>query len=282
MFRKMLVCSDLSPASDALIQCVEELKNIGLEEVILTHVTFLSATPGIEELLTAETSPTLQRQKKYLEERGVRVSVEMPCGLPARAIAETAEQHDVSAILIGSRGKGILQSALLGSVSAHLLHETRRPVLLARISLLEGGTCATVCGGMFAKILFPTDFSETAENVLSFLGKIIRDTGCPVSLMHVLERHGSDQQDAADARFLLDAKMRRLDARETTQVTTELAQGDPAEEIIKRSKKGDVSLIIMGGQGKGIIREAFLGSVASQVARQAETPVLFIPAQADR
>ena len=188
MFRKMLVCTDLSPASDALIQCVEELKNIGLEEVILTHVTFLSTTPGIEELLTAETSPTLQRQKNFLVERGVRVSVEIPCGLPSRAIAETAEQHDVSAILIGSHGKGILQSALLGSVSAQLLHETRRPVLLARISLLEGGACATVCGRMFAKILFPTDFSETAEKALDFLGKIIRDTGCPVTLMHVMEQ----------------------------------------------------------------------------------------------
>jgi nucleotide-binding universal stress UspA family protein len=151
MFRKMLVCTDLSPASDALIQCVEELKNIGLEEVILTHVTFLSTTPRTAEFLTEETSPTLQRQKEFLEERGIGVSVEMPCGLPARAIAETAEQHDVSAILIGSHGKGILQSALLGSVSAQLLHETRRPVLLARISLLEGGACATVCSRMFAK-----------------------------------------------------------------------------------------------------------------------------------
>ena len=34
MFRKMLVCTDLSPASNALIQCVEEL-NRGWAEICL-------------------------------------------------------------------------------------------------------------------------------------------------------------------------------------------------------------------------------------------------------
>ncbi|RJP22658.1 MAG: universal stress protein, partial [Deltaproteobacteria bacterium] len=33
MFRKILVCTDLSPASDALIRCVHDFKTLGLEEV---------------------------------------------------------------------------------------------------------------------------------------------------------------------------------------------------------------------------------------------------------
>jgi nucleotide-binding universal stress UspA family protein len=282
MFSKMLVCTDLSPASDALIHCVEELKGIGMEEVILTHVNFMAMTPGIEEIFTEETSSVLQRQKTFLEEREIRVVVEMPYGLPANAIDETAEKHDVSAILIGSHGKGILQAATLGSVSAQLLHQTRRPVLLARIALLEDEKCEAVCGRMFARVLFPTDFSETAEKALDYLGKIAQDTGCPVTVMHVLEPNITDQQDARyreeEARFLLEAKVRRLRLLGTSDVTFELVYGDPAETIVNRTQKGNFSIVVMGGQGKGIIRELFLGSVANEVARRAETPVLFIPA----
>ena len=61
-------------------------------------------------------------------------------------------------------------------------------------------------------------------------------------------------------------------------MTTELVHGNPAEEIIKRTLQGEFSIAVMGGQGKGIIKEIFLGSVANQVARLAGTPLLFIPA----
>jgi nucleotide-binding universal stress UspA family protein len=279
MFRKMLVCTDLSPASDALIKCVEELRNIGMEEVVLTHVRFMSTAPGVEEILSEESSPALQGQRSYLEERGMRVSVEMPCGLPSQGIVDVAEKHDVSAILIGSHGKGILQSAALGSVSAQLLHQMRRPVLLARIALLEGGGCESVCSRMFRRLLFPTDFSETAERAMEYLGRIIKGTRCSVTVMHVREQGGADQQDSEeDVRFLLEAKARRLRMQGAAEVIPLLVHGTPAGEIVERAARGGFSLIVMGGQGKGVIEELFLGSVANQVARRAETPVLFIPA----
>ncbi|NVN93524.1 MAG: universal stress protein [Desulfuromonadales bacterium] len=281
MFRKILVCSDLSPASDILIQCVEELKNIGMQEVVLTHAMYLAKTPGLEEYFVDEARSTLERQKKSLEEQGVSVIVEMPFGLTSHAIDETAEKHDVSAIFIGSHGKGILQAATLGSVSANLLHRMRRPVLLTRIALLAEGTYKNVCGRMFAEALFPTDFSETAERALDFLGKIVMDTRCPVTVMHVLEHKDGDLSDARlneeNALFLLEAKKRRLEEQGSAEVTIELVHGNPAEETIKHTEKGKFSIVVMGGQGKGIIKEVFLGSVANQVARQAGTPVLFIP-----
>ncbi len=278
MFRKMLVCTDLSPASDALIMCVEELRSVGMEEVVLTHVRFMAATPGVEEILSGEGSPPLQGQRAYLEERGIRVSVEMPFGLPSEAIAEVAEKHDVSAIMIGSHGKGILQAAALGSVSAQLLHQMRRPVLLARIALLEDGRCESVCSRMFSRILFPTDFSETAERAMEYLGSITQGCPCSVTIMHVRGQNSAGEEGEEDVRFLLEAKAGRLRMRGASEVIPLLVHGRPANEIVERATRGGYSLIVMGGQGKGLMEELFLGSVANQVARQAETPVLFIPA----
>ena len=282
MFRKMLFCTDLSPASDALIQCVKELKIIGLEEAILTHVIYVANTPGLEVMLADEARPILERQKKILEDQGIRVTVEMPFGLPAHTLDETAEKHDVSAILIGSHGKGILQTATLGSVSAKLLHETRRPVLLVRINLLEDGRCEVVCRKMFAKVLFPTDFSENAEKALDYLGKIALETQCPITVTHVISEKDDDpaaaQRREEDARHLLEAKKRRLETLGAAEVAIDLVRGKAVEEIIGRTKKGNFSIIVMGSQGKGFLREVFLGSVANDVARHAGVPVLFVPA----
>jgi len=208
----------------------------------------------------------------------------MPFGVPVHTLNEVAERHNVSAILIGSHGKGILQAATIGSTTAKLLQQTQYPVLLARIALLEGGKCDLTCGRMFAKVLFPTDFSAAAERALDYLGKIVLDTGCPVTIMHVLGQTGSSQADARqheeNARLLLEAKKRRLKSLGASIVTIDLIHGDPAEEIIARTKEGGFTIVVMGSQGKGVVEEIFQGCVANQVARHAGTPALLIPVNA--
>lgn len=282
MFKKMLVCTDLSPASDALIQCIGELKTIGMKEAILTHVIYVANTPGLEEMLAEEARPSIERQKKVLEDQGIVVTVEMPFGLPAHTLNETAERHNVSAILIGSHGKGILQAATLGSVTAKLLHQTRRPVLVARIAVLEGETCHLACGSLFRNILHPSDFSETAERALEYLGQIAAETKSPVTLLHVYEDKHLDTESRQrledGSRFFAEAKMERLKSRGVSEVTAEFTFGDPAEEIIARADRGDYSLIVMGSQGKGFVQEVFLGSVSNKVVRHAGVPVLLVPA----
>ena len=278
MFRKLLVCTDLSPASDALIRCVEELKQGGLEEVILTHVAFAVSAPGVEDICAAEKFPALSRQKEYLEERDIQVTLEVPCGMPAECIVRAADEHDVSGIMIGSHGKGILEAATLGSVSTQVLRLAHCPVLLARITLLGEDTCESVCSRLFARILCPSDFSETAEKALEYLGNIVRDTGSSVTILHVREQQASLQAEE-DVRFLLDSKIRRLKERSTAAVTGEIVSGEPAMEIARWAKDGGFSLIVMGSRGKGVVKELFLGSVANEISRTAETPVLFIPVQ---
>jgi nucleotide-binding universal stress UspA family protein len=279
MFRKILVCSDLSPASDLLLQCLGELVPLGVKEAVLAHVLYVANTPGLEEGLAAEAAPHLERQKELLEAQGLKVSVEMPVGLPARTLAELAERQDVSLVLIGSHGKGILRAATLGSVSAKLIQMTGRPLLLSRIALLEGERCSLVCRRLFEHILFATDFSETAERALGYVGLIARETGCPVTLLHVLETKGGRPPLAEeDARLLLEAKKARLERKGAGRVAAELCAGDPAEVIVRKSQEGGFSLVAMGSQGKGPVKELLIGSVANDVARRAGVPVLLIPA----
>lgn len=283
MFSRLLLGTDLTPVSDALIQCAAGLKSIGTEEVILTHVIHVADTPGLDDLLIEDAGLGLERQKASLEAAGLKVTLEMPFGVPAHTLEEVARKHEVSALLVGSHGKGMIQEATLGSVSSQLLHQTRRPVFLVRMDLISEGKSEQMCRRMFQHVLFPTDFSATAESALDYLGKITLDTGCPVTLMHVLGGKEDDPDQLRhreeQARYLLEAKMRRLKTLGAAEVEIDLVSGHPAQEIVARTKGGGFSIVVMGRQGKGLLQEIFLGSTAHEVARLAAVPVLFIPAQ---
>jgi nucleotide-binding universal stress UspA family protein len=59
------------------------------------------------------------------------------------------------------------------------------------------------------------------------------------------------------------------------QVHTELVEGDPADEIVKRSKEG-FDLIVLGARGAGRLSKLFLGSVSDGVIKKASCPVLVV------
>lgn len=285
MFKKILLCTDLSPASESLVGCIEEMKKVRLEEVVLTHVIYVANTPGLEVMLEEEARPILERQKSTLESNGFRVTIESPFGLPAHTLAELAEKHNVSLVVVGSHGRGIMAGALLGSVSSKLLHLTRRPVLVIRLTVLEGERCGLACGKLFQRILYPTDFSETAEHALGYLGEIAAETKSPVTLLHVYDEKTLDAESRRrledGRRFFSDAKVERLKSRGVSEVNVDLIFGDPAEEIIAKANKEDFSLIVMGNKGKGFIQEVVHGSIANKVVRNAPVPVLLIPAISD-
>jgi nucleotide-binding universal stress UspA family protein len=54
-------------------------------------------------------------------------------GPPGAAICDVAKARDVHVIVVGSRGRGAIKRALLGSVSAHVVHNAPCPVLVVRV-----------------------------------------------------------------------------------------------------------------------------------------------------
>lgn len=285
MFWKILVATDLTPASDELIECVQSFRELGTEEVVLAHVTELVDATGAVEVLPVQpvdVDLVLSRQRDSLERLGLKVAVEALLGTPALMLEQAARDHGVNVIVAGSHGKGLIRSAALGSVSRELLRTTRYPLLLDRLDLGAEGEGGSSCRKIFSRILFPTDYSETAEKALDFLGKIALETGCSVTLMHVIESRGEDQENLRrreeECWYLLEAKKRRLERLGSAEVSIDLVHGRASDEILARMRKGAFTSIVMGGKGKGVLTELLLGSTANEVARHATLPVLFVPA----
>jgi nucleotide-binding universal stress UspA family protein len=70
------------------------------------------------------------------------VKFEVVAGVPADEIVTYADNHDVDVIVLGSRGRGSVASALLGSVSQAVLHDAHRPVLVVRGKNVHAGADA--------------------------------------------------------------------------------------------------------------------------------------------
>lgn len=56
-----------------------------------------------------------------------------------------------------------------------------------------------------------------------------------------------------------------------------IAEGHPADEIIKYAEKNSIDLIMMGTLGKSGLDRFLLGSVADKVIRNSKIPVIVIP-----
>jgi nucleotide-binding universal stress UspA family protein len=69
--------------------------------------------------------------EKLLEEEGLgRVERRVMLGFPADCLADLADDEAAELIVVGSRGRGALKRALLGSVSSDLIGVARCPVLV--------------------------------------------------------------------------------------------------------------------------------------------------------
>ncbi len=75
----------------------------------------------------------------------------------------------------------------------------------------------------------------------------------------------------------LEILKNRLEAAGVPQIQTRVTPGHPYSVILDAVRGLDISLIVMGTQGRGFLAELFLGSVAHNISRVADRPMLLIP-----
>jgi nucleotide-binding universal stress UspA family protein len=133
-------------------------------------------------------------------------------------------------------------------------------------------------------ILVPLDGSATADAAVPYAEALATATAAAIRLFAVAEHRpdASPQVRAylghASAEALaahLAAAAARLRAHGYT-VTTDVATGDPADEIMAAAADTAGTLIVMATQGRGGLDRWLIGSVADKVMRLATRPVLLV------
>jgi nucleotide-binding universal stress UspA family protein len=287
MFEKIVLATDLSPAWDEIIACAGEFKALGVKEIILIHVVTVKFLGGFEEKVRAEAEPRLQAQAQSLADQGFTVCQEMPSGLPAYAINDAAQRYCADLMMVGPQKTSLWQERVLGSVAGAVLHHAEFPVLLLKARIKEGmpqGSCRLQATELLRNVLFPTDFSDIAARACTYIEGLAKRGVFKITVLHALDVPGGGEyppgfQELAEAkaRDSLAALQERLLKAGLPQVHTVFDPGHPLPAVLRALESQDISLIVMGTQGRGFIKEFFLGSVAHNVARLAPCPVLLIP-----
>jgi len=247
---------------------------------ILSRVRDANSAARIKE---AETK--LDQRKKLLEghDFNVKTHAEFIEGDVSRGIQKIADEEKVSLIAMGARGKGVIEGIFLGNVAKKVLRYGRENLLLMRYNTLEGlrgPTLDKFCSQPFSRVLCPTDLSEPAAEAISFIEEIKGVEEILIQhVVHSGETWKEIEAHVDQANKILNAMAKEIE-KAGSKVKVHVSTGSPAEEICDFAKKENVSLIAMSSFGKtyekGFLNKWTMGSIAYDVAKKADRPVLIV------
>lgn len=135
---------------------------------------------------------------------------------------------------------------------------------------------------MYAQVIVcPTDFSDVGNRALEGAAQLARETGATLHALHVRTTpfpydallYGQVESPLGTE---ADQFWRDLPHCVELNVQRHVRFGDPAAEILRFVNEVSADLIVMGTHGRGGLTRAMMGSVAEQVMRRADVPVLLL------
>lgn len=247
----------------------------------------LPETPArLQDVLEAQrrkVEEVLEGQVRKIEESGGSVEeTHLRMGeRPDRAIVDEGEKLGVRLIVVGSRGLGLLNRALMGSVSSSVVRHAHCPVLVVRDGEREGDY-------LLGRILLATDGSEEATLAAQTAADLAKRAGSELHLVTVAPQHpymdayydfrhpAEVERRRQDAQKILNQQADRLLETGGSVAKAHLKMGRVDEEIVVLGEEIGADLIVTGSRGLGGMRRALMGSVSESVVHHASCPVLVV------
>ena len=140
--KQILIATDGSPSAREAVDVGLELAKEQEADVTFVHVTppdeftggRLGTTPVAHREEIDESETALKAAADAADEAGISYALERISGDTIDTIVGIADAKDADLIVVGSRGRGPVTAALLGSVSRGVLHHAKRPVLIVRVA----------------------------------------------------------------------------------------------------------------------------------------------------
>jgi nucleotide-binding universal stress UspA family protein len=200
-------------------------------------------------------------------------------GVPG-AVIGLAEKIGAGLVVVGSRGRGGIRRALMGSVSDSVVRHAHCPVLVVR----DGENESDFLPG---RILLAVDGSEEASTAAKTAAELAERTDSELHVVHVgevrpvshPERRGylaRSEELQVEAQRLLEEQVDEITSAGGTVSTAHLRMGRPDEEIVVLGEEIGAGLIVAGSRGLGGMRRALMGSASDSIVRHAHCPVLVV------
>lgn len=282
MFKRILFPTDFSEYADKALDYVAGMKTIGVENVVQVYVLEADEEYPVTVAHKKRILARLKGREEMFRQHGLEVDSRVELGTPYKEILKVADKEDVSMIVIGCHGKGLLDEVIIGSVSDRVTREAKVPVLLVKFKILKdetGPRLEKMSAEQFRKILYPTDNSPCSMSVTQYIREF-KKVGCEeVVIASVIDSATTKSKDVLSAVKEMQAKLsvdKKIFEEQGIKAKIEVPVGRPVEELLRIEKEEHVSLTVMGSTGKGYFKQMLLGSVSENMVRHAISPVLII------
>ena len=140
---------------------------------------------------------------------------------------------------------------------------------------------------MYRRILVAVENSPADRTILTHVTTLAGLTGAEILLVHVADGWAARNYDQLQLRESEEMQTDRqylagiaaeLSAQ-SLRVSTELAMGDPATELIRLARERDADLIAMSTHGHRFLNDLLRGTTVNKVRHEVRIPVLLLRAQ---
>lgn len=276
-YKKMLVAFDGSESSRHALK--QAIKLAGTEGAWIKVVTVLPEYEGdleiwvsnVRDSMRKSAETMLDQAKAIANSEGDLINTFIAEGKPFEKIVELADECGCELIVMGRRGKTHLERALVGSVTARVIGNTLRDVMVVP----QNGTIG------WRKIILATDGSSFSDLAAERAFDFARSYGGEITILSVVDVTDEFATQAPQMVTQMITKAQALVGgigekalAQKIKATCLVKEGEAHEVITNIAVAQGADVIVMGSHGKTGLRRLLMGSVTEKVIGLAPCPVL--------
>ena len=302
---RVVVGVDGSPGSrDALVQALLAAARRGADLEVVTTYTLQLFYAGGAPLdvpdVEAIRNSTREQAQSVLDEVSQEVTVSAVPGIQDVGMSLHVEEGSAARVLVnrsagsallvvGSRGRSTMRTALLGSVALHCVTHAACPVVVVHPAVAFSEPPRVVVGvdgsaaSRAALVAAVDEASRRGAELEVVATYTIADYWTDLATIVV----PSHDQIRGDLRRRTDQMVQEVlaDRRHgggpaVPHVQVVVVEGAAADVLVARARTAD--LLVVGSRGRGAFRSLLLGSVSLHCAMHATTPVMVVHPQRSR
>jgi nucleotide-binding universal stress UspA family protein len=277
MFRHLLVPLDGTPQAAIALPLARTLATETGAAITLVYVAPDNSSPA-DRRADMSMRERLRELTNELTTAGLQATAAVRSGPVASEIAEVVRTRECDLVVMGTHGRVGLERILHGSVAGDVLSTSGVPTLLVR----PGGQETT----RLATLLVPVDESPEGQLALGAATRLAERAGARVTLVEAIPPLPASMasipvdpgwEAAALSRaqaFLGDVTARLVGRGIATEAV--VRSGEIPRTIVSVADEVAADLIVMSTRALGGPDRALLGTVADEVVRTANRPVLLV------
>lgn len=279
-YRKILVAFDGSESSKNALRQAVKLANdekcwITVVSVVPPYIGDLEfvGMAGVREAMRKPCEEALIEARKIAENEKASIKTVCEEGEIYERIVDLAEAENCDVIVMGRRGLHRLERTFIGSVTARVIGNSQRDVLVVPKDASIG----------WSKILLSTDgskFSAVATEKAIDLAKSYNGQLEAISVVDVTEEFHTEAPGAVEelvrkAKTFVEDVKKKAEAQ-GIKTETFVREGETFKVITDLSKEFKSDVIVMGSHGRTGVKRLLMGSVTEGVIGHSTCPVLVV------